>query len=503
MAIWTLALKDLRLLVRDPRAAIILFAMPLLIIFVLGISLGEGFGQKPDDNLRVALLNLDEGQTWSAIVLKDLGQTARIKIDFIDSYDQAKDLVKTGRRAAVLVLGKNFSKRVERCSFLAAGGSEIFLLQRVFPRPGDPVGSALHALFQEDQRLVPLYSLEGINPFYRDGVNLATLDVEVLRDPTQATASSIIDQVAQGTLLRVVMPWMIGRAFEQIGDPKFLEILGREKTLPAAVKLFLATAPASQKKGLSAGLQNGLQNIFPKYNLTAKTWAALTKEAEHTGGGAGSSRYRPEGQGFLNRGAIRYQLLVPSYLVTFAFFLVLTVGWLFVAERRQGTLQRLRAAPIASWQLLLGKLLPCYLLSLFQGFALLLGGRLLFGMSWGPEPLWLIPLVASTSLAAMGLALLIAASARTETQVAILGTLIVLMLSSLSGSLMGDRSLMPDSMQRISRFTPHAWALDAYRQLLTNPQPEFDFVAQACAVLAGFGVAFLALSWLKMKWDFA
>ena len=37
-------------------------------------------------------------------------------------------------------------------------------------------------------------------------------------DPTQLTAASIIEQVGQVTMLRVVLPWMIGRAFEKIGD---------------------------------------------------------------------------------------------------------------------------------------------------------------------------------------------------------------------------------------------------------------------------------------------
>src|SRR6185369_11717283 len=59
--IWTLAKKDLRLLLRDPRAVVVLLAMPLIFILVLGISLGEGFGQKPEDRLRVSVLNLDEG----------------------------------------------------------------------------------------------------------------------------------------------------------------------------------------------------------------------------------------------------------------------------------------------------------------------------------------------------------------------------------------------------------------------------------------------------------
>src|SRR5687768_17245964 len=120
-------------------------------------------------------------------------------------------------------------------------------------------------------------------------------------------------------------------------------------------------------------------------------------------------------------------------------------------------------------------------------------------MSWGPHPGWLALVVIATSVAAMGLAMLVAAIARTETQVAIYGTLLVLVLAALSGSLMGDRSLMPEEMQTLSRVTPHAWALDAYRQLLTNPAPEIATVAVACGVLAAFGVGFVGIAWWWLK----
>src|SRR5205085_713672 len=152
-------------------------------------------------------------------------------------------------------------------------------------------------------------------------------------------------------------------------------------------------------------------------------------------------------------------------------------------------------------QILLGKLLPCLAVSLFQGFFLLMAGKLLFAMNWGPAAAWLVPVVAMTSLAAMGLAMLTAALARTETQVAIYGTLLVLVLAGLSGCLMGDRALMPEQMQTLSRITPHAWALDAYRQLLTAQDPDLGIVATACGVLAGFGVGLLALAWWCLKLD--
>jgi hypothetical protein len=353
-------------------------------------------------------------------------------VEVIPTLVEAEELVRGGRRAAVLVIGPKFSEQVTRSSFLRGG----------------------------------------VNPLFRDGVDVEALDARILRDPTQLTAASIIEQVGQVTMLRVVLPWMIGRAFEKIGD----------------------------RLGLI--VKSALQSMFPNYNLMGKTWAALTRAEERTGEGAAVAVYRAEGTGLLGRGAQRYQTLVPSYTVMFSYFLVLTVGWLFVAERRQGTLKRLRAAPLSRSQILLGKLLPCLALSVAQGLFLLAAGKLIFNMSWGPNPGWLLAVVFTTSLSAMGLALLVASVARSEAQVAIYGTLLVLVLAGISGCLMGDRDLMPEAMQRISLITPHAWALTAYKQLLANPGAvNVELVAQACAMLTAFGFGFILLAWCFLRLD--
>jgi ABC-type Na+ efflux pump permease subunit len=467
MPIWTLARKDLVLLVRDRRALIILLFMPLVFILVLGLALGEGFGQKPDDRLRVSIVDEDAGldtdsiktgasgkEPWSMLVRRDLAQTAGIRVEVIGSEAEAEALISEGRRAAVLVFGRNFSRQVSRCSFLA----------------------------------------DGINPFFRDGISLKELDAKLLRDPTQLTAASIIDQVAQVTLLRVVLPCMISRAFERLGDPSFMVLLGQQ--IPA-----IALLPPPVKERFGPGVQQALKKLFAKYDLTGKTWAALTQSKPREEAGAEVTMYRQEGGGLLKRGAVRYQVLVPSYTVMFAFFLVLTMGWQFVAERRQGTLRRLRAAPINRSQLLAGKLIPCYAVSVLQGLFLLAAARAVFGMSWGSQPLWLIIVVLATSVAAVGMSLLIAALARTETQVAIYGTLLVLLLAGISGCLMGDRELMPEAMQQLSLFTPHAWALIAYKQLLTNPLPNLELVMRSCGVLVLFGGGFLALALSFLRWD--
>ena len=98
--------KTLRLLLRDPRAMVVLLAMPLIFILVLGVSLGEGFGQKPDDRLRISVVDLDQpfyGSRrrdgplhWSKTVERDLAQTAGIRVEVIPSLAEAEELVRNG-----------------------------------------------------------------------------------------------------------------------------------------------------------------------------------------------------------------------------------------------------------------------------------------------------------------------------------------------------------------------------------------------------------------------
>jgi len=541
--IWTLAKKELRLLLRDPRAAVLLLGMPLLFILILGLLLGEGFGQNPDRRLRVSLVDLDEGLPaeyftesyvkeagawlagtpgpgplagcsfaaairsrrfpsvkWSEVVIRDLQETAEIRLEPIPDRETAERLRRDSKRPAVLVFGPNFSRRLAACSFLA----------------------------------------DGINPFYRDGVKLDEVDAELLRDETQVTTASVIEQVVQVSLLRVTLPWMIGKAFERIGEEQFIERLGDAVRLPVpegdnalertivkakfkAKKVEIVegkvtlnealhvAAPNQEaeddyRKRVGIGVQQALRDQFSKYDLTAKTWAALTKAEEHTGSGTELTPYADEGGiGPLKRGSAIYKTLVPSYTVMFSFALILVVGWLFVSERRRGTLKRLQVAPVTRSQLLLGKFLPCLAMAVAQGVFLLAAGKVVFGLPWGPDAwplaqqaLVLLPVVLTTALAAMGLAMLVAALARTEMQVAIYGALLVLALGLVGGCVV-PREMMPQAAQEVSQWTPHGWALNAYQQLMMNSDPNGRIVAESEGRLSAFGLVCLGLAWLTLR----
>lgn len=495
LAVWALCRKELRLLVRDRLAFALLLALPLVFIAVLGLILGESFGQKPDDTLRLSIVDLDrgvggmDGKSWGHWVRQDLLETPGIRLEIIRDRATAERLIRDHRRPAVLILNEDFSERLGKCSFL-----------------DNP---------------------DGINPFHREGVFLdpkkVNLGVEMLRDPTQRSSGAIIEQVVQVCMLRIVLPYMIGQAFKKLSEPRFIDRLGEEVKLPVPASMRLLFGErialgrmidlAAGKDGKQAerfranvgdGVQAALRRQFNKYDLTGMTWSALTK-AKGDGDHAVVSDFADrEGSGLLRRGAALYQTLVPMYTVLFAFFLVLIVGWVFVGERRQGTLKRFRLAPISRGQILIGKLLPCYAVSVGQGVLLLVLGKLVFGMRWGPDQWpwwqqagWLAAVVLATSFAAMGLAMLVAAVARTEAQVQLFGGVPVLVLGVIGGCVL-PREMMPEQAQAVTLFTPHGWALNGYRELLAavpGYEPNLAIVAQACGVLALFGLGFLALAW--------
>ena len=487
MVVWALAKKELRLLLRDRMAVVVLLGMPLVFILLWGLMLGENFGQKnADEKLRIFLVDLDQGEglspgvPWSKEVYKDLNETAGIHVDYLPGLDEAERQIRKHKVAAVLVFRPDFSDRINKCSFLAGG----------------------------------------INPFHRDGVYLDRIDAELLKDPKQPGAAAIIDQVGQVSLLRVILPWMIGKAFERLSEPEFIELLGKRMELPGPLgpvtlgRLLDGYALGDPKRAadlrqkVGKGVQDALKVQFKKYDLTGKTWATLTRSTDEAAGE--SAPAATEGPHWSDFGAQRYQQLVPSFTVMFPFFLAMVVGWVFVTERRQGTLKRLRFAPVSRAEILAGKLLPCFVLSMGLAAFLLLAGRLIFQMNWGPAswPLWeqvgwLLPVVTATSFASMGLALLVAAVSRSEIQVALFGALPVLVMALVSGCIL-PREMMTPSAQALSWFTPHGWALAAYRELLgDDPRyvPDLWVVAQSCGVLTAFGAGFLGLAWWLLRLD--
>ncbi|MCE1240694.1 MAG: ABC transporter permease [Azonexaceae bacterium] len=158
---------------------------------------------------------------------------------------------------------------------------------------------------------------------------------------------------------------------------------------------------------------------------------------------------------------------VPAWLVFAMFFVVIPIASIFIVERQQGTLQRLRALGLPFGLVLLGKLLPFFVVNQLQAVLMVLIGRYVVPL-FGGEALhipdggalalaWL--LCAAVSLAAIGWALLVATLTRTPQQATVVGGVGNILMGAIGG-VMVPKFMMPAAMQQLAALSPMAWALD-------------------------------------------
>jgi ABC-2 type transport system permease protein len=189
---------------------------------------------------------------------------------------------------------------------------------------------------------------------------------------------------------------------------------------------------------------------------------------------------------------------VPAYTIFGVFFIVLTLASSFLQEKKDGTFQRILAAPLSKTALLIGKLLPYYLVNLIQIAMMFCIGVVVFGMKLGHLPALVIVSLALAA-AANGLGLLVAALGKTEPQVNGLSVLLAITLSALGG-MMVPTFIMPNLMKTLSLFTPHAWALAGYHDIIIRGLGIKDVLTEMF-VLLGFASFFFVIALWRFRFD--
>ncbi len=189
---------------------------------------------------------------------------------------------------------------------------------------------------------------------------------------------------------------------------------------------------------------------------------------------------------------------VPAYTIFGVFFIVLTLASSFLQEKKDGTFQRILAAPLSKTALLIGKLLPYYLVNLIQIGLMFCIGVAVFGIRLGHLPA-LVVVSFALAAAANGLGLLVAALGKTEPQVNALSVLLAITLSALGG-MMVPTFVMPDLMKTLSLFTPHAWALAGYHDVIIRGLGTKEVLMEVVALL-GFACFFFVIALWRFRFD--
>ncbi len=171
----------------------------------------------------------------------------------------------------------------------------------------------------------------------------------------------------------------------------------------------------------------------------------------------------------------------PAMALLFLMYAVTLGARTLLAERREGTLARVLAAPVTSGQVLGGKVGGIFLGGFLQLGALILLTSLLFQLNWG-NPLSVLLLIVAAALAATGWGLLIAAAAANAGQVSSLGMALTLLFGILGGSFVPLNDAWP-ALDLLSRITPNRWALDGFIALAAGEPAAAVFVPIAALLV--------------------
>jgi ABC-2 type transport system permease protein len=190
---------------------------------------------------------------------------------------------------------------------------------------------------------------------------------------------------------------------------------------------------------------------------------------------------------------------VPAWLVFALFFVGVPFSNAFIKERQQGTLRRLRSTNVGRLTQFAGKLAPYFVINQVQVALMLLVGAYLVPLLGGEalalngSPLAFVLLSAALSIAALGLAMLIAVVARTNEQATLAAGVGNIVLAAIGG-VMVPTFVMPEAMQAIAAYSPMAWGVDGFLELLLRGGGVLDIQSELLKLTA-LGLAALGVAW--------
>lgn len=190
--------------------------------------------------------------------------------------------------------------------------------------------------------------------------------------------------------------------------------------------------------------------------------------------------------------------MVPGILV----MLVTMIGMFLsamniVKEKEIGTIEQLNVTPIKKYQFVIGKLLPFWVIGLFEmGFGLVVG-KVVFDIPIEGS-LWLIfAFSAVYLLLVLGIGLLVSTMTDTQQQAMFISWFFLVIFILMSGLFTPIES-MPTWAQRITYLNPIAYFVDFMRSVMLKGSG-FAAVQQHFMILGGYALAINILAILNYR----
>jgi len=156
---------------------------------------------------------------------------------------------------------------------------------------------------------------------------------------------------------------------------------------------------------------------------------------------------------------------VGGYAIMFLLMAVSGSAATLFEEKHSGIFQRLLSAPVRPAHILCARFLFGMILGLVQLTAMFLAGRLFFGLEIFQHALPLLAVSLSAAAACSAFGMLVAAISPSAAAAQGISTFVVISMSAVGGAWF-PTSIMPDYIQRLSKFTIVYWAVEGFTDVL-------------------------------------
>lgn len=274
--------------------------------------------------------------------------------------------------------------------------------------------------------------------------------------------------------------------------------------------LFTSLGPALAEKGsdyfdMYVGGLTGAQRRSMEKNLAAYRHSVEEEEknpAAHTS--SGSSMLNIDQRTVV--GETQNKPILSFYAaavgVMFLLFTSSAAAGSLLDEAECGTLDRVLSTRVTMTRLLAGKLTYNLLLAFSQLALMFLWAWLIFHVDLPHHLAGFAIMGLTTAFAVAAFGIFLASFCHTRAQLGSISTLLVLLMSSLGGS-MFPRYLMPAAMQKAGLFTLNAWAIDGFQKVFWYDLPLQQLWPQVSVLLLSGACLFLAARHFARRWDTA
>lgn len=438
-SIISIALKDIKLLLRDRMAAFFVLAFPLLMGLFFGLMItptSSGGTAK----MNVAIVDADDSK-YSQRLITALEKHENLKLEKVE-LEAARKSVQAGKRIAMLVIPKGFGEKA--------------------------------GLFWEEQPSIQL----GVDPSRSaEGSMLEGFVMEAVGSLTgeRFTNSTEMTQIAKQSLEQI----RNDESLSQDRRTTLLDFFGTFDQLMESIDE--VQKPADQPTDIE---DTTAERTGSNFKLASIERIDVTREMNPNSVATQIGKMRS-----------RWDISFPQAMLWGILGCVAGFAIAVAQEREAGTLLRLHIAPLTRTQLLFGKALACFLMTLA-----VITMMTAVGYALGMRPLSYAKLSAAAfavSLGFVGIMMTLSTLGRTVQSVSGIGWAANLIMAMIGGCMI-PIMFMPEFIAKLSVVSPVRWAIQSLEGAIWR---DFTWsqLAVPCSVMLGIGFVGLCFGILNSR----